>query len=304
MSAVFFPHMTKKIIVAFSDMFNKVYINVARNNGTLTESLVPILFASHEKMIAYLTHLDDTRQKTRITLPAMGFTLTSMDLDEERILNPVYKIMGQTREQYIFQPVPYNYTFDLSVYARYVGTLFDIVESVVAKFQQARNYPFVEFRFIDGSYIQRDLPVVLNATSLNFTTEDVGEEDERIIKTDITFIAKGWVYHSIPNVTVSTSTVPVWSSTRTYAKGEVVSYNGKLYVSKKNNNTNQNPATAGGWWSETTGVDQKAASPLVPAGGASTKLIEWVDLAFEEYINGEIGRLDLLTTIGDKPTGV
>lgn len=190
-----YPQMTKKILLAFADVLNEIYIHQKQKNGEYKEYLVPLIFSSKEKMLSHIRS-GTFEDYYKIHLPAMGYEVTTMDPDEERIMNPVCKVFSNSKDEVIFQPVPYNYTIDLGIYTKYIQDLFMIVEEIAPMFQMAINYPLIEFKFNDGSKIQRDLPIILQANSLNIQTIDIGNEDERVLQNNMTFIIKGWLYNS------------------------------------------------------------------------------------------------------------
>ncbi len=51
---------------------------------------------------------------------------------------------------------------------------------------------------------------------------------------------------------IPTVSAPTWSSATTYAKGDVVNYNGSYYTSSKSSNLNKSPATNGTYWAVKT----------------------------------------------------
>jgi hypothetical protein len=56
----------------------------------------------------------------------------------------------------------------------------------------AINYPFIEFKFNDGSELKRDVPVVLSSTSPNWTFNTIEKEGEEVIQGTFLFLVKGF----------------------------------------------------------------------------------------------------------------
>lgn len=195
--AIFFPRMTRKIITAFGDALKGIYIN--RRSGTgFVDYQVPIRMGDKGKVFAFLNKNRDYD----IQLPLVGFFVDSIDFDEERTMNPTIKYFSEDFSEYTFSPVPYNYTIIFSIYTMNMNDLYDIFETIAGQYRKTRHYPLIEFQFTDGSKITRDLPIMLNSTIKN-TPEEITMGDSRILKFDLNFVVKGWIYNTIQNVTSS-----------------------------------------------------------------------------------------------------
>jgi hypothetical protein len=192
--AIFFPRMTRKIITAFGDAFNNIYINRRTKTG-FVDYRVPIRMGDRGKVFAFLNKNRDYD----IQLPLVGFHVDSIDFDEERTMNPTTKFFSDDNAEYIFAPVPYNYTIIFSIYTMNMNDLYDIFETIAAQYRKTRHYPLIEFQFTDGSKITRDLPITLNSTIKN-TPEELTMNDNKILKFDLNFIVKGWIYNTIRGV--------------------------------------------------------------------------------------------------------
>jgi T4-like virus Myoviridae tail sheath stabiliser len=245
--AIYFPRMTQKIIGAFGDSFNNIQIN-RKKGKSLIEYTVPIKMGDKEKVFAYITK----NTKHSISLPVMGFIIDSIDFDEERVINPQTVLLSNDTTQYTFAPVPYNYTVILTIYTKSYNDVYDIFESIVPNYRKTRNYPLNEFKFLDGSVIKRDLPISIQSTLRNIP-EEISWEEEQIIKFDMTFLIKGWIYNPINNVDGTTD-------------------NSNL----RNNNT------------------------ITSLGGNTSKLIEQIDLKFEEFVTNYHEEISLYKDTGDE----
>jgi hypothetical protein len=56
-----------------------------------------------------------------------------------------------------------------------------------------RTFPFIEFKFDDGSQLQRDLPIVMSATSLSIEEERNPADSDQVFSTTITFTIKAHI---------------------------------------------------------------------------------------------------------------
>lgn len=192
---VIYPRISEKILTVFGDTLSKIKILKRNNDGTSAEYLVPIRFSAAEKMLSH-ARSDTFEQYYKIQLPAMGFQITSISLDEGRVLNPLCKLLSSTSKQIILNPIPYNYSITLTLITKYMQDYFAILENILSLYKSPVIYPFIEFKFLDGDSITRDLPILLQDTTLNLKTEDIEKEGEQLITGDLSFILKGWIYPS------------------------------------------------------------------------------------------------------------
>jgi hypothetical protein len=93
-------------------------------------------------------------------------------------------------------PVPYDFSVTVSFWSKKVSMLLDMVEQVIPSYRQMRSYPLIEFKFSDGSQIQRDIPVILNTTDITIGNEWQSDEVQ-LFEASLSFTCKGWIYPSI-----------------------------------------------------------------------------------------------------------
>lgn len=186
------PNMVRKHLVAFADLFNN--FKIKRADGS--DYLIPVRLATAEKILSMANEPDDPRGRIRLTLPIFGIVMTGMSLDVTRAKHPSHSISSNDKLSRIFQPIPYNITVELGILASKASELFNILEQVLPYFQNHRFYPMIDFKFIDGSEIQHDVPVVLDTTS-NEIKSEIGQNDENVFMANLSFTMKGWIHHSL-----------------------------------------------------------------------------------------------------------
>jgi len=195
-NVIYRSNSTKKILIAMADTFSdiKTAQRKSKRSKDFKDVTVPVYISSSEKLIARATKLAADANTTRISLPAIGMNITSMDLDENRILTPFTKIVNEG--QFVFNPVPYNYTIDVALIAERESQLFDLIEQIVPFYRKSRYYPLIDFKFYDGTEIQRDLCMELTSTPISLQDSDIGQEDEQTFTATLSFMVKGWIYGS------------------------------------------------------------------------------------------------------------
>jgi hypothetical protein len=314
MATRFRPHNTKKVMIAVSDLFNDIKIET--RDGDLVN--IPLFIGSTEKYFQ-MKSKDGKGRAIAQALPAIGINLTSIDLDEDRVMNPINKIIYGNK--YVLQPVPYNFGIDVYIIAKLESELMDIIESIVPYYQKGRAYPLIDFKFNDDTCIQRDLMVEMSSSSIDIASIDVAESDEQKFSATLTMLAKGWIYGwnssldaqdtkyyiSLQNSNLNKQPdnqlayweeMPLWKSSQSYGVDSYVRYEGSIYKSTITDNL-YTPSTLNGWtfvieeksinnWknSVTYSIDNYSAYPGVG-------IIQHIDIDFNNEYNRRYETLSL-----------
>lgn len=183
----------KNIIAAFGILFRDVdYVDDWGNSIT-----VPIHYSPQEKFIemVQVSADHDDGYETMVTLPRFGFELTSIDYDSSRMLNPMSRMSDAfgTEHKYMYNRVPYNFTFSLYLAVRKFEDGLKIVEQVVPFFTPDLNITIKDKEDFDYS---TDIPITLN--DLNFQIDwQGGFETKRTIIWNFSFTAKAFLYSNV-----------------------------------------------------------------------------------------------------------
>jgi hypothetical protein len=158
--------------------------------------IVPIVYAPKEDYVTRIEtdpHLD---KKTQITLPRMSFELLGFNYDASRKQNTNVKQFAQTATGLVSQynPVPYNFDFNLYLYVRNIEDGTQIIEHILSYFTP--DYT-MKLNMIPEMGIVKEVPVVLNSTSQDIDYEGNFERDTRVIIWTLTFTVKGYIYGKI-----------------------------------------------------------------------------------------------------------
>lgn len=198
----FYHSLTKKYTAAFGSLFNDIWFD--RSDGTNPEAQttkVPLGYGPREKWLAKKTEDAEGTRDVSITLPRMSYELVSLVYDAPRAMNP----LGQKRAALanvdgtyttIYNPVPYNLYFQLSIMAKTIDDGMKIIEQIIPNFTPAMN---LKIKLIDNSPdFERDIPVVLN----NVSNDDTYEGDfmnRRTIVWVLDFTMKVYYYRDVRN---------------------------------------------------------------------------------------------------------
>lgn len=240
MSLPTYNRAIRKLVVGFGNLFKD--ITLVRYNPDLTEAqrfLVPLVYATKEMYVRRLEDDPNLDKKVQTTLPRMSFEMSGLTYDSTRKQNTNIKTFAQTTAGVVSQynPVPYNFDFNLYIYVRNIEDGSQIIEHILPFF--APDYT-IKLNMIPELGIVKEIPVILNSASHEIEYEGEGRTVEtRMVIWTLNFTVKGFVFgkisdtglikHSITNIlnNISSSDIVVFnidktSGIGTYQTGETV----------------------------------------------------------------------------------
>ena len=208
MFGTYFYHQTsRKMVVAFGSLFNNIEVRRTDSSDAVTEIIkIPLSYGPKDKMLVRISQDPNLNPKVALTVPRMGFELTSMTYDGARKLNTMGRNVkkGTTGLKKQYNPVPYNWDFSLYVFVKNAEDGTQILEQILPFFTPDFT---VTMTLISGMTVKMDIPLVLNSV----TSEDSYEGDfatRRSIIWTLSFIMKGFLYPSVSdNAKIITSSV-------------------------------------------------------------------------------------------------
>jgi len=208
MFGTYFYHQTsRKMVVAFGSLFNNIEVRRTDSSDAVTEVVkIPLSYGPKDKMLVRISQDPSLNPKVALTVPRMGFELTSMTYDGARKLNTMGRNVkkGTTGLKKQFNPVPYNWDFSLYVFVKNAEDGTQILEQILPFFTPDFT---VTMTLVSGMTVKMDIPLVLNSV----TSEDSYEGDfatRRSIIWTLSFLMKGFLYPSVTdNAKIITSSV-------------------------------------------------------------------------------------------------
>jgi len=208
MFGTYFYHQTsRKMVVAFGSLFNNIEVRRTDSSDAVTEVVkIPLSYGPKDKMLVRISQDPSLNPKVALTVPRMGFELTSMTYDGVRKLNTMGRNVkkGTTGLKKQYNPVPYNWDFSLYVFVKNAEDGTQILEQILPFFTPDFT---VTMTLISGMTVKMDIPLVLNSV----TSEDSYEGDfatRRSIIWTLSFLMKGFLYPSVTdNAKIITSSV-------------------------------------------------------------------------------------------------
>jgi len=188
-----FYHSTiKRAVSVFGTLFNN--ITIKRTDGKIIP--VPLAYGPRSRWIARLqSTLDPTAKAIAITLPRMGFELTSIEYDGTRKLTKKtrFRAADSTNPQkmnYQYSPAPYNLGFTLSILVKNTDDGLQIVEQILPYFTP--DYT-VTINTVPSMSDKRDVPIILTSVSQEDTYEGDLETRQALTYT-LEFTMKNYIY--------------------------------------------------------------------------------------------------------------
>ena len=199
----------RKYVIAFGNLFNDIYVQRLDSNGNRIQTLaVPLAYGPKEKWLVRLVQDPNLDADVAITLPRMGFEITSLTYASQRKLsstlrNSRLKTSDLDRVDTQFVPVPYDINILLSIFVRNADDGAQILEQIVPYF---RPEFVTNVRLIPEMGIVSDTPVVLQDVSIEDTYE--GDFDtRRALIYNMNFSMKAYFYGPVSNSGVIKRTI-------------------------------------------------------------------------------------------------
>jgi hypothetical protein len=193
-----YNRVIRKLVVGFGNLFDN--ITLYRFKPDLTESerfIVPIAYASKERYVMRLEEDLSLDKKVQMTLPRMSFEMAGLSYDSSRKQNTNIKNFSGTPPSGIlsqYNPVPYNFDFNLYIYVRNIEDGTQIIEHILPFFTP--DYT-IKLNLIPEMGIIKEVPVILNSTSHEITYEGGRDNETRMIVWTLNFTVKGFIFGKV-----------------------------------------------------------------------------------------------------------
>lgn len=196
-----FHHGTlRKYVTLFGTLFNDIWVNREDGSGNVINSQkIPLSYSPREKLLARVEGIENDRDPLRqpfaIMLPRMGFEITGFEYDSSRKLTTINKFVRQNTDneyvrKYQYNPVPYNITFDLSIFVKNTSDGTMILEQILPYFTPEWT---TTVQLISDPNITLDVPLILTGVSQDDVYEGSFEERRTLIWT-LSFTMKGFFF--------------------------------------------------------------------------------------------------------------
>lgn len=157
---------------------------------------VPLIYGPKDKFVTRIETDPDLLKDVGLILPRMSFELTNFSYDASRKQNSLLRIAkgdNASRVSSGYMGVPYDFNFELNIYAKTIDDGNHIMEQILPYFNPDYTVtitPVAELGFL------KDIPIILNNVTQNIQYE--GNYDSvRYVYFTLTFTLKGYFFGPI-----------------------------------------------------------------------------------------------------------
>ena len=194
----FYNESMRRLTIGFGQIFNNIQIKRKDSTGKVIQTIrVPLAYGPKEKFLVRLDQQSSlSNREFAITLPRMGFEISSIAYDPTRKLTRIqkFKQVKSGKEgkvlDFNYTPVPYNISYNLYSFTASAEAGLQIIEQILPFFQPDFT---VTINAIPTLNIKRDIPIILN--SVNYEDTYSGDfTTRRAVIYTLNFTAKTYLF--------------------------------------------------------------------------------------------------------------
>ena len=202
MPVIIHNDIIRKIVLAFGNLFSQIPVVRYKDQDTneYERFIVSLIYAPKEQYVHRLNDDPNLDTRVQVVIPSLSYEMMGMSYDATRkqitnIKNYYHGAEG-TFSQY--NPVPYNFDFDLHLYSRTFEDAHQVVEHIVSYFTP--DYT-IKVNLVPEMGIIKELPILLNSVDRDVDYEGDRESNPRRIIFTFHFTVKGFIFGKISDVT-------------------------------------------------------------------------------------------------------
>ena len=194
----FYNESMRRMTIGFGQIFNNIQIKRKDDTGKVIQTIrVPLAYGPKEKFLVRLDQQSSlSNREFAITLPRMGFEISSIAYDPTRKLTRIQKFKrvksgkdGKVLD-FNYTPVPYNISYNLYSFTASAEAGLQIIEQILPFFQPDFTVTINAIPTLD---IKRDIPIILN--SVNYEDTYSGDfTTRRAVIYTLNFTAKTYLF--------------------------------------------------------------------------------------------------------------
>lgn len=166
---------------------------------------MPIEYGDAEKYVKRLRGDPEMLKKTQIVLPRMSYEMTGFSYDNSRKLNTNSKNFAPSASGALsaYNPVPYDFNFNLTIYTRNVEDGNQIIEQIVPYFTP--DYT-LKLNLVPEMNMVKNIPFVINSVQQIIEADGDFSSEVRTVMWSLTFTAKAFIFGAIKDVPLISNT--------------------------------------------------------------------------------------------------
>lgn len=185
----FYHEKIRKSVAIFGRLFNNIYVvNKNSSNQVINQIKVPLAYAPKAKYLDRIRENPDLDNDTKVAvkLPRMSFEITGFAYDQARQLSKTSNFnspgANTNSRQKFYAPVPYDISFQLSIYAKSHDDALQIVEQILPFFNPQYSITIKPFA-TEYPDFKEDVPVAIRGVSFSDDYESTLEQRRTIVYT-------------------------------------------------------------------------------------------------------------------------
>lgn len=192
-----FHHGTiRKYTAALLDLFNDLEIQYKDSNGATRSRNIPIKYSSKEKY----KELDNYSTEQLLSgntnvLPRASLAISTMIKAEQRTTNKnlkIGKVQGENTFEYMYNSVPYEFTFELAIMCRGMNEASMIIEQIAPKFN-----PTINIDVWDAENLDEPTRIPVKLLDIGIESNEYDEISSNLVTVNVGLSIMGNLYPPI-----------------------------------------------------------------------------------------------------------
>jgi len=170
----------RKYTAALLDLFNNTEIQYPSSTGNIITKNIPIVYSTREKSRILEGHTaEQLASGNTNVLPRANLSLSTLVKTESRITNKNLKVntvSSETKFEYMYNSVPYEFTYELTFMCRGMNEAAMIIEQIAPKFN-----PTINIDIWDGINLSEPTRIPVRLLDIGIEAEEYEEFSSNII---------------------------------------------------------------------------------------------------------------------------
>lgn len=189
----------RKYTAALLDFFNGIEVQYKNSVGNIVSKSVPIVYTSREKSrVLEGKTAEQLSSGNYNVLPRANLSLSTLMKSDQRVKNKNLKINTVANADtfdYMYNSVPYEFTFELAVMCRGMNEASMIIEQIAPKFN-----PTVNIDIWDASNLNEPTRVPVKLLDIGIETEEYESLSSNIVTVSFGLSLTGNLYQPINSI--------------------------------------------------------------------------------------------------------
>ena len=191
----------RKIVLAFGNLFSQIPLVRYDDAGNEKERFViSLIYSAKEQYVHRLNDDPELNSRVQVVIPTLSYEMMGLSYDANRKQITNVKNYAQTAQGTFsqFNPVPYDFDFDLHLYSRTFDDAHQVVEHIVSYFTP--DYT-IKVNLVPSMGIIKELPILLKSIDRDVDYEGDREDNTRRIIFSFHFTVKGFIFGKVTDST-------------------------------------------------------------------------------------------------------